>query len=91
LLQRQGLTVCDALQVIDKLVTGIRGCAVASGAVAMLEILTTVGKVGLIEQQTMIALWPTSTRRLHIGHAYDLQQLIVSLHREPLSTTASGM
>lgn len=32
------------MQVIEKLVTGIRGCAVASGAVAMLEILTTLGK-----------------------------------------------
>jgi hypothetical protein len=43
--------------VIDKLVTGIRGCAVASGAVAMLEILTTVGKAGpLMEQQPAIPL-----------------------------------
>jgi hypothetical protein len=36
------------MQVIDRLVTGIRGCAVASGAVAVLEILTTLGKVSRI-------------------------------------------
>lgn len=28
------------------MITGIRGCAVASGAVAVVEVLTTVGKVG---------------------------------------------
>lgn len=33
------------MQVIEKMVEGIRGCATASGAVAVMEVLTTVGKV----------------------------------------------
>jgi len=32
------------LKVIEKMVSGIRGCAVASGGVAVVEVLTTVGK-----------------------------------------------
>lgn len=72
------------MQVIDKLVTGIRGCAVASGAVAMLEILTTLGKASPVAN---VLDWAADTA---VAYCYRSAESCVLLKASQLNKAPRG-